>query len=92
MQENSNHSNEWQGCRTLVPAFAIDTGHPVSRRGYVENITILIFVFMLGARQNFFRKLAHKFGLLEGGDIINIGSEWQVLSSLLLFRMAVKLG
>jgi hypothetical protein len=37
----------------------------VSRRGYVGNFRILIFLFMLGARQNFFWKLAHIFGLIR---------------------------
>jgi hypothetical protein len=70
LQENSNHSNEWQGCRTLVPAFATDPCHPVSGRGYAGNFRNLIFVFMLGARQNFFRKLAHKFGFIRGVGIL----------------------
>jgi hypothetical protein len=64
LQENSNLSKERRGYCTLLPAFATGSGHPVYRRGYVGNFRILIFLFMLGGRQNFFRKLADKFGFI----------------------------
>jgi len=56
-------------------------GYTMSRRGYVGNFRILIFVFMLGARQNFFRKLAHKFGFIRGRGIIDRGREYLSLST-----------